>query len=55
MHLIRCDITAPSQKPTRISDVSVSPDDGYNVLDEFRSLDESNSFHTSHNRRILID
>ena len=28
-----------------------SDHDGYNVLDEFKSLDEFNSFHTSH----LID
>ena len=27
----------------------------YNVLGEFKYLDESNSFHTSNNRRILID
>ena len=29
--------------------------DGYNVLDEFKCLDEFNSFHTSHNRRITSE
>ena len=42
-------------KPTHISNVEYPSDnDGYNVLNEFKSLDEFSSFDTSHNRCIQL-
>ena len=52
MHLIWCDATASYETNTHFRRCYPSDHDKYNVLDEFKSLDEFNSIHTSHNRRI---
>ena len=50
MHLIRCGATYETNTQFRrcIRLIMTDPTD----LDKFKSLDEFNSLHTSHNRRI---